>query len=77
MTATRSLSKKRRSPFSLVLPQELESYLRACAEASYRPITKEIVMRLEESRARQVAVPQGSLESKSQSPSIHTSKSVE
>lgn len=49
MTTT-SPPRKRRPPFSLVLPEDLESYLRARAGAGYRSITKEIAMRLERSR---------------------------
>ena len=49
------VQKKRKSPIALALTDDLETYLRAKAKASFRSITGEIAMRLEESRKREEA----------------------
>jgi len=41
---------KRRSPVSVKLSDELESYLREKAKTGFRSLSKEIVMRLEMTR---------------------------
>lgn len=43
-------AKKRKPPLSLVLPDDLQKYLQDKAAAGYRSVTKEITMRLEQSR---------------------------
>lgn len=41
---------KRKPPLSILLPPELEAFLRKRAQQGYRSISKEIAMRLEQSR---------------------------
>jgi hypothetical protein len=50
MTTSKVKPPKRKPPFSLVLPDDLEAFLRAKAGMGYRSMTKEITMRLEQSR---------------------------
>ena len=44
---------RKNEPTSICLPKELKTWLREKADVAYRSITQEIVMRLEESRARE------------------------
>jgi hypothetical protein len=50
MTSNLTSTTRRKPPFSLVLKDDLEAFLRAKAGAGYRSLTKEITMRLELSR---------------------------
>ena len=47
---TNANSAKRRPILSIQLPEDLEGYLRERADAGYRSVSKEVVMRLEQSR---------------------------
>lgn len=58
MTTDLPAAKKRKPPFSLMLPDDLDAYLRAKAAAAYRSVTKEIEMRLEHSRQHEALTPQ-------------------
>lgn len=49
MTTNAKLT-KRRPILSIQLPRDLEAYLRERADAGYRTVSKEVVMRLEQSR---------------------------
>lgn len=55
MTSTTSSDTKRRPPVSVKLPDDLENYLRERAKHDFRSLSKEIVMRLEQSRKAQEA----------------------
>ncbi|WP_448868990.1 hypothetical protein [Delftia acidovorans] len=55
MTLTTNEAKKPKPPTSVKLPQELELFLREQAKEGFRSLSKEIVMRLEQSRKVQEA----------------------
>ncbi|WP_220811598.1 TraY domain-containing protein [Variovorax sp. UMC13] len=46
---------KQKAPLAVRLPAELQDFLTQQAKASYRTLTAEVRMRLEESRDRQLA----------------------
>jgi len=58
MTTKPKPTKPRKAPFSLALTDELEAFLRAKADAGFRSLTKEITMRLEQSRKLDLQAPQ-------------------